>query len=126
MSYGRGDCLLYVIIIGGSLHIEQKTVSLSIDISTCYITVEIANEFPIFAGLLRDSCKSNACKINAFSFTNTRTFREVLDINQLLIRPAIIYACQRRDILANNFTTERSAWILRTSGVQDTTCLFDL
>ena len=45
-------------------------------------TVQIANEFPIFAGLVRDSCESNACEINAYSFANTRTFREVLHMNQ--------------------------------------------
>ena len=45
-------------------------------------TVQIANEFTIFAGLVRDSCESNACEINAYSFANTRTFREVLHMNQ--------------------------------------------
>ena len=45
-------------------------------------TVQIAIEFPIFAGLVRDSCESNACEINAYSFANTRTFREVLHMNQ--------------------------------------------
>ena len=45
-------------------------------------TVQIANEFPIFAGLMRDSCESNACEINAYSFANTRIFREVLHMNQ--------------------------------------------
>ena len=45
-------------------------------------TVQIANELTIFAGLVRDSCESNACEINAYSFANTRTFREVLHINQ--------------------------------------------
>ena len=44
--------------------------------------MQIANEFPIFAGLMRDSCESYACEINAFSFANTRTFREVLHMNQ--------------------------------------------
>ena len=47
----------------------------------CY-TVQIANEFPIFAGLVRDSCESNACEIKAYSFANIRTFREVLHMNQ--------------------------------------------
>ena len=46
------------------------------------ITVQIANELSIFAGLVRDSCESNACEINAYSFANTRTFREVLHMNQ--------------------------------------------
>ena len=45
-------------------------------------TVQTANEFPIFAGLVRDSCESNTCEINAYSFANTRTFRELLHINQ--------------------------------------------
>ena len=45
-------------------------------------TVQIANELSIFAGLVRDSCESNACEINAYSFANTRTFREVLHMNQ--------------------------------------------
>ena len=38
-----------------------------------YTVVEIAYEFPIFAGLVRDSCESNA---------NTRTFREIRYMNQ--------------------------------------------
>ena len=45
-------------------------------------TVQIANELTIFAGLVRDSCESNACENNAYSFANTRTFREVLHMNQ--------------------------------------------
>ena len=56
--------------------IKQRLLSFTIN------TVQIANEFPIFAGLVRDSCESNACEINAYSFANTRTFREVLHMNK--------------------------------------------
>ena len=52
------------------------------DCPTVLDTVQIANELSIFAGLVRDSCESNACEINAYSFANTRTFREVLHMNQ--------------------------------------------
>ena len=68
-------------------------------------TVPIANDFPIFAGL------AHALFAKFFIWTNQKRVVPLHDSRQiiLLIWPAIIYACQRRDILANTFTTKRGA-----------------
>ena len=87
-----------------------------------HYTVAIANQFPIFAGLVLGSCESNACETNTFYFLRSSSNEPIGNAwspHRIAVQsyycydPMIIYACQR-----NNFTTKRRAWVLRTSGVR--------